>query len=194
MVCLILPFNSTPRRYRIRSFESKWIAFSLSSGSYECTTAKLHFGTEGQGSSASPAVWLSLVALVVMSSLDASTPEPLTLSLLDPLQSHSRLLDAFMDDTHQFHQWLVSPGRTKSPACRQLRRHGKSNSRFPVALVIFRSVNGISCSDNCSKAVPIYNRQGTATQLSKWCLDFIPSFPPIHTCTWTDVLELLACT
>ena len=55
------------------------------------------FGT-GQGSGASPAVWLTLV-VVLMNTLDRITRERITFRSPDAPDHHNRLIDAFVDDT-----------------------------------------------------------------------------------------------
>lgn len=67
----------------------------LSEQSYQGTPFEPLFGT-GQGSGASPAAWLSLV-VILMLTLDQLVPERMEFS--SPHFHHSRLLDAFLDDT-----------------------------------------------------------------------------------------------
>lgn len=55
------------------------------------------FGT-GQGSGASPAVWLTLV-VTLMNTLDRVTNERMTFQSPDTTSTHTRLVDAFVDDT-----------------------------------------------------------------------------------------------
>ena len=67
----------------------------VSEESYQGTPFEPLFGT-GQGSGASPAAWLSLVVLL-MFTLDKLVPERMDFS--SPIHTHSRLIDAFVDDT-----------------------------------------------------------------------------------------------
>jgi hypothetical protein len=69
----------------------------ISAQHYQGTTTSPLFGT-GQGSGASPAVWLTLV-VTLMNTLDRITPERMIFSSPDSQQTHSRLIDAFVDDT-----------------------------------------------------------------------------------------------
>ena len=55
------------------------------------------FGT-GQGSGASPAIWLTLV-VTLMKTLDRLVPERMQFESPDTVLRHSRLTDAFVDDT-----------------------------------------------------------------------------------------------
>ena len=67
----------------------------VSDENYQGTPFEPLFGT-GQGSGASPAAWLSLVVLL-MRTLDHIIPERMTFEAPD--LHHSRLMDAFVDDT-----------------------------------------------------------------------------------------------
>lgn len=71
--------------------------FGISQESYSGTASKPLFGT-GQGSGASPAVWLTLV-VVLMNTLDRITKERLRFRSPDSPIHHARLIDAFVDDT-----------------------------------------------------------------------------------------------
>jgi hypothetical protein len=55
------------------------------------------FGT-GQGSGASPAAWLSLVVLI-MNTMDRIVSERVRFESPDSVMKHTRLIDAFVDDT-----------------------------------------------------------------------------------------------
>lgn len=55
------------------------------------------FGT-GQGSGASPAVWLSLV-VILLSTLERVVPDRISFRSVDGSIQHQRLVDAFVDDT-----------------------------------------------------------------------------------------------
>jgi hypothetical protein len=55
------------------------------------------FGT-GQGSGASPAAWLTLVVLI-MNTMDSVVKDRVTFKSPDSNMTHSRLIDAFVDDT-----------------------------------------------------------------------------------------------
>jgi hypothetical protein len=72
-------------------------AFGISHASYSGTTTSPLFGT-GQGSGASPAVWLTLV-VVLMNTLDCITKDRAQLSVPDSSTQHARLIDAFVNDT-----------------------------------------------------------------------------------------------
>ena len=69
----------------------------ISADNYSGTPFEPLFGT-GQGSGASPAVWLSLV-VILMNTLDHLTPERMEFQSPDASIKHSRLIDAFVDDT-----------------------------------------------------------------------------------------------
>jgi hypothetical protein len=69
----------------------------ISKENYKGTTFEPLFGT-GQGSGASPAVWLTLV-VVLMNTLDRVIPERMSFTAPDSDMKHSRLIDAFVDDT-----------------------------------------------------------------------------------------------
>jgi hypothetical protein len=71
--------------------------FGLSRDSYTGTADEPLFGT-GQGSGASPAAWLSLVVLI-MNTLDKVVKERVNFRSPDYLEHHTRLIDAFVDDT-----------------------------------------------------------------------------------------------
>jgi hypothetical protein len=72
-------------------------AFGTSSEQYTVDPNQPLFGT-GQGSGASPAVWLTLV-VVLMNTLDRITRDRIKLRSPDAPDHHSRLADAFVDDT-----------------------------------------------------------------------------------------------
>jgi hypothetical protein len=69
----------------------------ISEANYKGTTFEPLFGT-GQGSGASPAVWLTLV-VILMNTLDRVIPERMSFTAPDSDMKHSRLIDAFVDDT-----------------------------------------------------------------------------------------------
>ena len=72
--------------------------YGISKENYKGTPFEPLFGT-GQGSGASPAVWLTLIILL-METLDRIIPERTTFSSPDSAIRHSRLIDApFVDDT-----------------------------------------------------------------------------------------------
>jgi hypothetical protein len=64
---------------------------------YSSEKGKPLFGT-GQGSGASPAVWLTLV-VILMNTLDPITKERIRFQSPDSPTRHQRLTDAFVDDT-----------------------------------------------------------------------------------------------
>jgi hypothetical protein len=72
-------------------------AFGSSDASYTGKPGEPLFGT-GQGSEASPAVWLTLV-VVLMNTLDRITQERISFRSPDAPDHHNRLIDAFVDDT-----------------------------------------------------------------------------------------------
>jgi hypothetical protein len=72
-------------------------AFGISEEYYTSKPKEPLFGT-GQGSGASPAVWLTLV-VVLMNTLDRITLERIKFRSPDSLDHHQRLTDAFVDDT-----------------------------------------------------------------------------------------------
>ena len=78
-------------QYRVKT------AFGISQDYYTGTPTEPLFGT-GQGSGASPAVWLSLV-IVLMNTLDRLTRERTRFKSPDSPMHHTRLIDAFVDDT-----------------------------------------------------------------------------------------------
>ena len=69
----------------------------ISEHNYKGTPFEPLFGT-GQGSGASPSVWLSLV-VILMNTLDRMIPERMEFRSPDSQMRHSRLIDAFVDDT-----------------------------------------------------------------------------------------------
>jgi hypothetical protein len=71
--------------------------FGISEDNYHGTPFAPLFGT-GQGSGASPAVWLTLV-VILMNTLDHIIPERMEFHSPDSTTRHSRLIDAFVDDT-----------------------------------------------------------------------------------------------
>jgi hypothetical protein len=72
-------------------------AFGVSESNYSGTPFAPLFGT-GQGSGASPAVWLSLVVLL-LHTFDRIVPHRMHFDPIDGGRSHSRSSDAFVDDT-----------------------------------------------------------------------------------------------
>ncbi|KAI2505456.1 hypothetical protein MHU86_8979 [Fragilaria crotonensis] len=69
----------------------------VSASNYHGTTFEPLFGT-GQGSGASPSVWLTLV-VVLMNTLDRIIPERMSFQSPNSPERHDRLIDAFVDDT-----------------------------------------------------------------------------------------------
>ena len=69
----------------------------ISEENYQGTVFSPLFGT-GQGSGASPAVWLSLV-IILLQTLDRLIPDRVNFSSLSGDIVHTRLSDAFVDDT-----------------------------------------------------------------------------------------------
>jgi hypothetical protein len=69
----------------------------ISEETYHKTQDSPLFGT-GQGSGASPAVWLTLV-VTLMNTLDRVIKHRMTFASPDSLSTHTRLVDAFVDDT-----------------------------------------------------------------------------------------------
>jgi hypothetical protein len=78
-------------RYRVKTH------YGVSDNNYTGTPDEPLFGT-GQGSGASPAAWLTLV-VVLMNAMEAATNERIRFWSPDNDDCHSRLLDAFVDDT-----------------------------------------------------------------------------------------------
>ncbi|KAI2497437.1 hypothetical protein MHU86_17041 [Fragilaria crotonensis] len=71
--------------------------YGVSNTSYKGTTLEPLFGT-GQNSGASPAVWLSLV-VVLLNTLEKVVPDRISFRSVDGTITHQRLVDAFVDDT-----------------------------------------------------------------------------------------------
>jgi hypothetical protein len=71
--------------------------YGISEDNYHGTALSPLFGT-GQGSGASPAVWLSLV-VILLQTLDRLIPDRTNFSSLSGDISHTRLSDAFVDNT-----------------------------------------------------------------------------------------------
>ena len=71
--------------------------FGTSTGTYTGSKEEPLFGT-GQGSGASPAAWLSLV-VILMNTMDKLISERVSFQSPDNAERHSRLIDAFVDDT-----------------------------------------------------------------------------------------------
>ena len=71
--------------------------YGVSADNYHGTAFEPLFGT-GQGSGASPAVWLSLVVLL-LHSFDRIIPHRMNFSPISGARDHSRASDAFVDDT-----------------------------------------------------------------------------------------------
>jgi hypothetical protein len=71
--------------------------YGISEASYRGTVMEPLFGT-GQGSGASPAVWLSLV-VILLNTLERVIPNRISFRSPDGNIIHQRLVDAFVDDT-----------------------------------------------------------------------------------------------
>lgn len=71
--------------------------YGVSDQSYKGTALEPLFGT-GQGSGASPAVWLTLV-VILLNTLERVVPERISFRSADGKIHHRRLVDAFVDDT-----------------------------------------------------------------------------------------------
>ncbi|KAI2505051.1 hypothetical protein MHU86_9407 [Fragilaria crotonensis] len=71
--------------------------YGVSEESYSGTPLEPLFGT-GQGSGASPSVWLSLVVLL-LNTLERVIPDRISFRSVDGSITHRRLVDAFVDDT-----------------------------------------------------------------------------------------------
>ncbi len=69
----------------------------VSATSYKGTPLAPLFGT-GQGSGASPAVWLTLV-VILLHTLERVCPHRIRFRSPDGVNEHSRLVDAFVDNT-----------------------------------------------------------------------------------------------
>jgi hypothetical protein len=72
-------------------------AYGISDKSYQGTPFEPLFGT-GQGSGASPSVWLTLV-VILLNTLDRLVPDRINFVPLRGDRTHQRLVDAFVDDT-----------------------------------------------------------------------------------------------
>ena len=79
--------------------------YGISERNYKGTPFEPLFGT-GQGSGASPAVWLTLV-VILLNTLDRLIESRMTFTSPDRKQLHQRLADAFVDDTSM---GFTSPG------------------------------------------------------------------------------------
>jgi hypothetical protein len=71
--------------------------YGVSEESYSGNKDEPLFGT-GQGSGASPSAWLSLV-VIIMNTMDRIIKDRVSFRSPDSLEQHSRLIDAFVDDT-----------------------------------------------------------------------------------------------
>ena len=71
--------------------------YGVSENSYSGTLFAPLFGT-GQGGGASPAVWLTLV-VVLLNTLERVSPLRMSFRSCDGINVYSRLVDAFVDDT-----------------------------------------------------------------------------------------------
>ena len=71
--------------------------YGVSEDAYSGTALEPLFGT-GQGSGASPAVWLTLVVLL-LNTLERVVPDRISFRSEDGSTIHTRLVDAFVDDT-----------------------------------------------------------------------------------------------
>ena len=78
-------------RYKVKTI------YGISFDNYHGTPFAPLFGT-GQGSGASPAVWLTLV-VILLQTLDRLIPERINFKSIQGDCKHSRLTDAFVDDT-----------------------------------------------------------------------------------------------
>ena len=90
--------------------------YGISEGSYQGSHAEPLFGT-GQGSGASPAVWLTLV-VVMMNTLERLIRERISFASPDDGYQHNRLIDAFVDDTslafNDYYQQMPFPEMVKT--------------------------------------------------------------------------------
>ena len=71
--------------------------YGISELNYHVTEFAPLFGT-GQGSGASPAVWLSLV-VILLQTMDRLIPDRMNFTPISRARPHARLSDAFVDDT-----------------------------------------------------------------------------------------------
>jgi hypothetical protein len=94
-----LPLNAIQTHAEVLQFMQYTVktVHGISSDNYSGTPFEPLFGT-GQGSGASPAVWLSLV-VILMKTLDHLIPERMEFQSPDESITHSCLIDAFVDDT-----------------------------------------------------------------------------------------------
>jgi hypothetical protein len=118
----------------------------VSEATYTGTDMEPLFGT-GQGSGASPAVWLSLVVLL-LNKLEHLVPEQMVFESPNGCLNHSRLVDAFVDDTSL---GLTDPDSNYSfeKLIQQLRVAAQTWERyFPFLgeLLTFRNAVGTRCT------------------------------------------------
>ena len=97
--CCGMPINAV-RNYakslELMQYSVKTV-YGVSKQSYRGTPFEPLFGT-GQGSGASPSVWLTLV-MIQLNTLDRVIPHRTNFTSADGTINHSRLADAFVDDT-----------------------------------------------------------------------------------------------
>ena len=107
--------------------------YGISEESYRGTLIEPLFGT-GQGSGASPAVWLSLV-VILLQTLDRLIPDRVNFSCPSGAITHQRLADAFVDDTALFLHPLPTTllfNNSSLPNYKALLKPGSTCCFFPV--------------------------------------------------------------
>jgi hypothetical protein len=97
-----MPYGSTADTLEKMKYSVK-TAFGVSQEQYSGQHGKPLFGT-GQGSGASPAVWLTLV-VILMNTLDRVTRERIRFRSPDSRMLHQRLTDAYVDTSLAFNDF-----------------------------------------------------------------------------------------
>jgi hypothetical protein len=125
-------------------------AFGTSDANYTSTTAEPLFGT-GQGSGASPAVWLTLV-VVLMNTLDRITRDRIRFRSPDAPDHHTRLTDAFVDDTSLAITDTYNP-MTPNEMIRSIETIAKSHTTNPKKQPPSKSLSAVD-SQQSSRVFP----------------------------------------
>jgi hypothetical protein len=88
---LLVQLRIAYMRYSVKTY------YGITQDTYSGTVFEPLFGT-GQGSGASPSAWLSLV-VVIMNTIDKVIKDRMEFTSIDGTLQHSRLIDAYVDDT-----------------------------------------------------------------------------------------------